>query len=306
MKLVESFLTKNPCYNTDRKITVKGIMLTTVGCPQPSAKVFLNNWNRKSYTRACPHAIVDATSDTVYQTLPWEHRGWHSNESANNTMIGVTMCEPNQIRYQGGSAFEVVGDKEKAVEIVKRTYKSAVEICAKLCEEFNLDPLTDIYSTPPMSDGLPGKNNPVHLWDQMGLPYDMGYFRKKVKNWITPAKVEEPIIGIDLAKGPDYSVVDGEPLVNNTIWNEEAETPKVATTEYRVEKPYIEVQIDVPNLRIRKGPGTGDGCEPTGEYTGAGRFQISEIQNGSGNKNGWGKLFDGRGWISMDFVKIIE
>lgn len=90
MKLVESFLTKNPCYNTDRKIAVKGIMLTTVGCPQPSAKVFLNNWNHKTYTRACPHAIVDATSDTVYQTLPWEHRGWHSNESANNTMIGVT------------------------------------------------------------------------------------------------------------------------------------------------------------------------------------------------------------------------
>ena len=37
MKLVESILTKNPCYTAGRTITVKGLMLHSVGCPQPSA-----------------------------------------------------------------------------------------------------------------------------------------------------------------------------------------------------------------------------------------------------------------------------
>ena len=43
MKLVESILTKNPCYTAGRTITVKGLMLHSVGCPQPSALAFIKN-----------------------------------------------------------------------------------------------------------------------------------------------------------------------------------------------------------------------------------------------------------------------
>lgn len=43
MKLVKSLLTKNPCYTAGKKITVKGIMLHSVGCPQPRASVFIKN-----------------------------------------------------------------------------------------------------------------------------------------------------------------------------------------------------------------------------------------------------------------------
>ena len=45
MKLVQSILTKNPCYTAGRKIMVKGLMLHSVGCPQPKASVFINSWN---------------------------------------------------------------------------------------------------------------------------------------------------------------------------------------------------------------------------------------------------------------------
>ncbi len=44
MKLVECILTRNPCYTANRKITVKGLMLHSVGCSQPSASVFVKNW----------------------------------------------------------------------------------------------------------------------------------------------------------------------------------------------------------------------------------------------------------------------
>lgn len=89
MKLVKSILTKNPCYTAGRKITVKGLMLHSVGCPQPKASVFINSWNSASYTAACVHGFIDGNDGTVYQTLPWNHRGWHcgsgSNGSGNNT-----------------------------------------------------------------------------------------------------------------------------------------------------------------------------------------------------------------------------
>lgn len=42
MKLVKSILTKNPCYKAGKKITVKGLMLHSVGCPQPRASAFIN------------------------------------------------------------------------------------------------------------------------------------------------------------------------------------------------------------------------------------------------------------------------
>ncbi len=70
MKLVEHILTKNPCYTAGRKITVKGLMLHSVGCPQPSASAFLNSWNSASYNRACVHGFIDANDGTTYQTLP--------------------------------------------------------------------------------------------------------------------------------------------------------------------------------------------------------------------------------------------
>ena len=106
MKLVQSILTKNPCYTAGRKINVKGLMLHSVGCPQPKASVFINSWNSASYDRACVHAFIDANDGTVYQTLPWNHRGWHGGGSSNNTHIGVEMCEPACIKYtSGGSSF---------------------------------------------------------------------------------------------------------------------------------------------------------------------------------------------------------
>ena len=75
MKLVQSILTKNPCYTAGRKIAVKGLMLHSVGCPQPKASVFINSWNSPSYDNACVHGFIDGNDGTVYQTLPLEPPG---------------------------------------------------------------------------------------------------------------------------------------------------------------------------------------------------------------------------------------
>lgn len=188
MKLVQSILTKNPCYTAGRKITVKGLMLHSVGCSQPRASVFINSWNQASFGSACVHGFIDGNDGTVYQTLPWSHRGWHCgsgpNGSGNNTHIGVEMCEPACIRYTGGSTF-TCSDLQTARASVKKTYEAAVELFAMLCEKYNLNPLADgviISHKEGHTRGIATDHgDPEHLWNGLKMGYTMEGLRKTVQ-----------------------------------------------------------------------------------------------------------------------------
>lgn len=142
MKIIKNMLTKNPCYTTGKQIQVKGLMLHSVGCPQSKALAFIRSWNRESYANACVHAFIDGNDGSVYQTLPWEHFGWHCGGTGNASYIGVEMCEPDCIQYVGGAKF-ICQNETEAKEVVKRTYQSAVELFAYLCILYKLDPLKD-------------------------------------------------------------------------------------------------------------------------------------------------------------------
>lgn len=65
--------------------------------------------------------------------------------------------------------------------------------------------------------------------------------------------------------------------------------------------PYM-VQVGIPDLNIRKGPGTNYGIVGV---TGVGSFTIVEVKSGPGSNSGWGRLKSGAGWISLDFAKKI-
>lgn len=66
-----------------------------------------------------------------------------------------------------------------------------------------------------------------------------------------------------------------------------------------VSLPYL-VKVSIPNLNIRKGPGTN--YSRTGYFTGVGVFTIVEESSGEGATR-WGKLKSGMGWISLDYAK---
>lgn len=188
MNIIESILTKNSCYKAGKTIKVKGLMLHSVGCSQPSASVFIGNWNNPN-VQACVHGFIDANTGDVYQTLPWEHRGWHCGSVANNTHIGVEMCEPDCITYSNGANFKCT-NLERAKAMVERTYKSAVELFAHLCKEYNLNPLQDgviIAHSEGYKRGVASNHaDPEHLWKGLNLPYTMDGFRKDVKSAMTP------------------------------------------------------------------------------------------------------------------------
>ena len=203
MKLIESFLEKNPCYganmsNADYRYTTfqrrgpLGLVLHSVGCAQPSAGVFVKKWNSTSYDRACVHAFIDANTGTVYQCLPWNFRAWHVGGSANNTHIGVEMCEPSAIKYTTGAKF-TIKDKEKAFRQCETAYKSAVELFAMLCKKYKLDPLKDGVILSHNECGKRGIGSghvdPEHLWSGLGIGYTMDGFRNDVKKAMSGASV---------------------------------------------------------------------------------------------------------------------
>ena len=196
MNLIQNYLTQSGCYKAGKHITVKGLMIHSVGCPQPKADVFMKNWNRAD-ANACVHAIVEPDGD-VYQLLPWEHRGWHCGGGANNTHIGVEMTEPATIKYAGGASWAETGDGENTKNHVLATYRYAVELFAYLCRQFGLDPLADgviISHSEGCKRGIASNHGDVeHLWSKFGL--SMGQFRKDIKVAMEGSTVEDSLTAI--------------------------------------------------------------------------------------------------------------
>ena len=203
MQIKETILTNNPCYKAGKTIAVKGLMLHSVGCPQPSALVFVNNWNKSTYDRACVHAFIDGNTGVIYQCLPWAHRGWHGGGASNNTHIGVEMCEPACIKYTSGSNF-TCSDTATAKAVVKRTYEAAVELFAFLCKQYNLDPLADgviISHREGHARGIASNHgDPEHLWNGLKMGYTMDGFRKAVAAAMKPAEETKPAAPAEPAK----------------------------------------------------------------------------------------------------------
>lgn len=188
MNITKAILTKNPCYKAGKTIEVKGLMLHSVGCPQPSATKFIESWNTGA-SKVCVHGFIDGNTGGVYQTLPWDRRGWHCGGTGNNTHIGIEMCEPDCIKYTSGSKF-TCSNKERATAIVTRTYNSAVELFAHLCKEYSLNPLAEgviLSHSEGYARGLASNHgDPEHLWKGLKLPYTMDGFRQDVKAAMNP------------------------------------------------------------------------------------------------------------------------
>ena len=234
MKLVQSICTDNPCYKTGQTIKVKGLMLHSVGCNQPKAQVFVNQWSKANpITQVCPHGVIDANDGTVYQTLPWNHRGWHGGGASNSTHIGVEMCEHATIKYSNGGKFTVTNEAD-AKERVKTAYDSAVELFAYLCQEYKLNPLGDGVIVSHHEGNLRGiasnHGDPEHLWGGVGTSYTMDGFRRDVAKKMGKVK-------------PDKDKTDFKEFV---------------------------VRVSISNLNLREGAGLSyksKGMCPKGAYT---------------------------------------
>ena len=306
MKLVKSLLTNNPCYKVDKKITVKGLMLHSVGCPQPDANVFIRNWNKASYDNACVHGFIDGNTGIIYQTLPWNYRGWHAGDDANNTHIGVEVCEPSVIKYTSGSRF-TCSDRAKALESVNKTYEAAVELFAFLCKEYDLNPLAKgviVSHAEGYKLGIASNHaDIVHLWNGLNSGFTMDGFRKDVAAAMGKVVDDSPKVETELYR-VRKSWEDSKSQLGAYKSLENAKKAckdgyKVFDSGGAVVYPVesFKVKITVDALNIRAGAGT--------TYRVNGIIRDKGIYTIVSTSGSWGKLKSGAGWICLDYTKRI-
>ena len=288
MNLKQNYLTESGCYKAGKRITVKGLMIHSVGCPQPKADVFMKNWNRAEAS-ACVHAIVEPDGD-VYQLLPWEHRGWHCGGSANNSHIGVEMTEPSTIKYAGGASWTETGNGENTKAHVLAAYRYAVELFAYLCQQFVLDPMADgvvISHSEGCRRGVASNHGDVeHLWSKFGL--SMEQFRKDIKAAMEGSTAEDSL---------------------TTIMGKPAVTADQMKAYLKKKNPSVPQSVlDMIPLYISEGEAEGvrgdiafaQSCLETGNFT----FSGSAVTLPQNNFCGLGVTQRGRAGLSFDTPQL--
>lgn len=185
MQIIPAFVTQNKCYQAGAPLTPRGIMLHSIGCPQPNASVMAQNFNqyRPNGQSVCVHAFVQRDG-TVYQTLPWTVQAWHCGGSANSTHIGVEMTEPSAGMTRSEAAEQIAG-----------TYRTVVELFAELCKQYELDPAQDgviIGHAEGHRRGVASNHaDPELLWRTYDMGYTMDGFRRDVAEAMAKEDREE-------------------------------------------------------------------------------------------------------------------
>ncbi|MBU9723136.1 MULTISPECIES: N-acetylmuramoyl-L-alanine amidase [Bacillaceae] len=194
MKLSTKFMTRNDCYKAGRKITPKGIMIHSTATPGVMAATWFSRWN-KSYQageinrQVCVHAFVD--DKEAWQYLPWDHRGWHAGGTANNTHIGIEICEPGGFSYSGGS--NMVGyNVAKNEAYFRKAWQNAVELCVLLCKKYGLTERDIICHSEGSRRGIASNHADVmHWFPKHGESTDT--FRAAVRAALSKTKVSPDV-----------------------------------------------------------------------------------------------------------------
>ncbi len=159
------FMTRNDCYTAGRLITPRGIMIHSTATPGVMAAQWFARWNKSFKAgeidrQVCVHAFVD--DKEVWQYLPWNYRGWHCGGDANNTHIGVEICEPGGFRYSGT---KIVGyDLRKNDAYFRAAWDNAVGLCTELCREFGLNETNIIDHSEGHKRGIASNHGDASHW----------------------------------------------------------------------------------------------------------------------------------------------
>ena len=198
MNLKKCMLTANRCYKQNTKMTNNkptGIVVHSTGANNKTIKRYVqplktdkdystiiedvgknlygNHWNRSSVDK-CVHAFIGTNKNgdvVTYQNLPWDVCCWGCASGKN----GSYNKNPNA-RIQ----FEICEDNTKNADYFDAAFKEAIELCAYLCEEYNI-PVDKICSHKEAYKAGYGSNHgdPEHWMKNFGK--DMAWFRDEVE-----------------------------------------------------------------------------------------------------------------------------
>lgn len=193
MNLRKLILTNNACFKAGKTIIPKGIMVHSTGANNPWLKRYVgsddgllgknqynNHWNqdKPGGRQVCVHAFIGKQADgtiATYQTLPWNHRGWHAGGKANDTHIGFEICE----------------DGLSDSTYFNKVYLEAVELCVYLCKLYGLTEKSILCHSEGYKQDIASNHADVmHWFPKHGKNMDM--FRAQVKVLLSMTTSADP------------------------------------------------------------------------------------------------------------------
>lgn len=309
MIITESICTGNRRYKAYQIFNPIGVVLHSIGTPQPDASALRNYWQRD----ASPYVVHYMVDDTkILHCMPDNLLCWHVGGPGNSQFLGIEMGEPAQIQYTGGASF-TVSDLPAAQAYTRATYNNAVWLIAKLCIENGWDPFAAVWTHYEITKRHMSNTDhvdPQHLWNGLSMPFDLGQLRRDVASNMAVINVTPPAPANPT--GPDV-----EQLYRiRKSWEDAAsQIGAYSNLGYAVAAcedgyavfdadgkqvyPFTNyvVRITATALNVRSGPGTDFGVVMTLEHGGA--YTIVD------EADGWGRLKSGAGWICLKYTERV-
>ena len=145
-KIKQLFFTENNCFKTGRKMKPKGIMSHSTGANNPYLSRYVgpddgilglnkygNHWNqaKPDGRSVCVHAwigyIKDKKGIATYQSLPWDHVGWHSGVGPKGSA-----------NTQGYISYEICEDGLDNRAYFDEVYNEAINLNVYLCRLYDI------------------------------------------------------------------------------------------------------------------------------------------------------------------------
>ena len=145
LNIIDYPCSKNRCYQNNKKIKPIGIQLHSIGTAQGTAKAVADYWNSPNVSALVNYMCDSDTPGKVLKTLPEGVYSWADAGYGNRNLITIEMCESDFMRYTGGANFAVTDETLFKADI-RRSYASAVLLCADICKRHNWNPWTVLPS----------------------------------------------------------------------------------------------------------------------------------------------------------------
>lgn len=231
MNLLTCMLTRNRWYKSGKTIPMSGIVVHSSGANNPrlsryvqptpgkdgywpmmtklGTNQYCNDWNHGDQPYGM-HAFVGKLADgtvAAVQTLPWDSFLWGcgsgKNGSYNNTYIQFEICEDTT-----DPAY------------TQQSYREAVELCAYLCDEFNIRVSNIVGHYEAHEQGYASAHaDPAHWWVLFGR--DMNEFRRDVQSVLNGYDIEEvdTVRYNKLAEVPEWAQATVKKLMDKGFLN---------------------------------------------------------------------------------------
>lgn len=262
-------LNQNRTFTNPSYITPEWVIVHSVGSAgYPTRDRLYNHWNKKSAKKSC-HGMVDDKGGI--QTLPFNFRGWHAGSQGNGKSIGFETSEPSNIAYIDKEHTTIDTKKyrpdnpDNMADFFLRYY-NAVEMAAYMCKAINVSADKILSHHEAALRGMATNHADVDHWFPLfGKTMDM--FRTDVDKRLSG----HVLLPDDLIPAPKPEPESGD-------------------------MPYkVKVTADV--LNVRTSPMVGAVIVT--------QIRKGEVYTITEEREGWGKLKSGAGWISLDYVKRI-